>query len=89
MKAQRKKKEAKKKERGRPVDTAAAVEIKKVAYGDFSLTDFHRCLEKAYANNAPAFPQFPQAQLLPTINHDHCPFAVSHRWGSLHLVPSL
>jgi len=37
MEAQRKKKGPKKKEKGKPVETAAAMEIEKVAFGDFSL----------------------------------------------------
>jgi len=44
MEQQRKKKEAKKKER--PVETAAAVEIKKGGLRQLLLDDFHRCLEK-------------------------------------------
>jgi hypothetical protein len=37
------------------VETAAAVEIEKVALRRLLLDDFHRCLEKAYAKDAPAF----------------------------------
>jgi len=46
MEAQRKKKETKKKEKGRPVETAAAVEIGKSGLRRLVLDDFHRCLEK-------------------------------------------
>jgi hypothetical protein len=51
-----------KKER-KPVETAAAVEIDKVAFGNSSY-GFPQLLEKASAQNAPAFSPFQQARQL-------------------------
>jgi len=41
------------------VETAAAVEIDKGGLRQYVLDDFHRCLEKACAKNASAFPTVP------------------------------
>ena len=38
-----------------PVETAAAVQMRMVAFGRLSLDHFHRCLQKASAKNAPGF----------------------------------
>ena len=45
---------------GSAVETAAAVEIDKGGLRRYSLDDFPNVLGKAYAQNASAFPQFPQ-----------------------------
>ena len=53
----KKEKEAKRKNmrKGKPVETAAAVEIDKGGLRRLFLGDFHRCLKKACAKTAPAF----------------------------------
>ena len=53
----KKEKEAKRKNirKGKPVETAAAVEIDKGGLRQLFLDDFHRCLKKTYAKNAAAF----------------------------------
>jgi hypothetical protein len=45
---------------GRLVETAAAEEIEKLAFGNILLNDFLRCLE-----NPAGFPQLPQARRRP------------------------
>ena len=47
-------------EKGRPVETAAAVEIGSGGLRQLLLDDFHKLLGKASAKPAPAFPQLPQ-----------------------------
>jgi hypothetical protein len=53
----KKEKEAKRKNmrKGRPVETAAAMEIDQGGLRRLFLDDFHSCLKKACAKTAPAF----------------------------------
>jgi hypothetical protein len=60
------KKEKRTKKERKPVETAAAVEINKGGLRRLLLDDFHKLLEKASAQNAPAFSQFQQARQLGT-----------------------
>ena len=55
-------------EKGRPVETAAAVEIGSGGLRQLLLDDFHKLLEKAFAKTAPAFSQFQQARRRPLNN---------------------
>jgi hypothetical protein len=85
MEAQRKKKETKKKEKGRPVETAAAVEIGKSGLRRLDLDDFHRCLEKP-SHQTLGFPTVitgPSA-----INNQTRSFSVSvsHGRGAVHPI---
>lgn len=66
-----KKEKSSKKERkirkGKPVETATAMEIQIGGLRQHSLDGFPQLLEKAYAKNAPAFSQLPQARRRLTI----------------------
>jgi hypothetical protein len=83
MGAQRKKKEAKKKKGRGPWKLPHPWKSEMVAFGDF-FPMISTAAWKSHAQNASAFPQLPQAQRRITINQNHYPFAVSHRWGALH-----
>jgi len=56
---QRKKKEQKER-KGRPVETAAAVEIEQGSLRQYSLDDFHRCLKKSAEKRRRLFHSYPR-----------------------------
>jgi hypothetical protein len=62
MKAVKKEKRTKKERKGRPVETAAAVEIDKDAFGDIFLMISTAAWKSLRGGTAPAFPQLPQAR---------------------------
>jgi hypothetical protein len=81
------KKEKRTKKERKPVETTAAVEIDQGGLRRLLLDDFHKLLEKASAQNAPAFSQFQQARPLRTTSSAFGRGKTEDRKRHLHKIP--